>query len=143
MTNSKSTFRNESQQDSKEIDFGFEEELIPSKKNTARNNPPKPQAPLNVIDEEQLKGTIRGSQDIEQERVETEEIDLQSHDPDTPTGKASSIKPMYFYAGNKLVRNEKSNTIKEAVDPGTLSQKLREDDDICVNGDTEYDPSRD
>lgn len=135
MTISKSTFPNESQ-DSKEIDFGFEDDIILNKKNVKATIPSnqKQSIPLNVIHEEQQKGTINASQDLENENKKTEE-----YEPETPTGKGSAIKPIFFYRGKKLTKVDKPVEEREEKEIFSDENPIDDDDDLCMNGDRDSD----
>ena len=134
MTISKSTFPNESQ-DSKEIDFGFEDDIILNKKNVKATIPSsqKQSIPLNVIHEEQQKGTINASQDLESEVVMTYD-----NEPETPTGKGSAIKPIFFYRGKKMNKVDHPTEEKEKIDNFSDENPI-DDDDLCLNGDQDSD----
>jgi len=157
VTNSKSTYKNESIQSNlkdelfsidpstskkdMEIDFGFEDDLSLTKKKSSNeprlfnlSNPPKKSAlQLNVIAEEtnqnNQKETIAASEDVINSEEFQKIVTTDDHMTLTsPSSKKSTIKPLYFNCGNKLYKTE----VPEKK--SAMSQKLLDDDDICVNG---------
>ncbi len=122
-----------------DIDFGFEDDFTLNKKKNSHEakhfnpsyQPKKSGIQLKVIAEEtnpnNQKETIAMSEDV----INSEEFQKIVSDGDhlnSPSSKISTIKPLYFNCGSKLHKA----TIPEKT--SSLSQKLLEDDDICVNG---------
>lgn len=160
VTNSKSTYRNESiasnfllkdesqelklkKSDTVEIDFGFEDDISLRKK-------PEPGPiinkklfnDLNVIAEENQatqKETILQSQSAgvissqEFQKIVAIEPEDEIQTPKSPAAKQSSVKPLFFYCGNKL--NKMSSRNDEFED----QPKLFDEDDLCVNGENNSD----
>ena len=119
-----------------EIDFGFEDDLTMRQKTDKSPTLKDSKKPvLNVITEEmnQQKETIRASMS-DNCIIESEEYDKSEGEANrTPSSKMSSVKPLYFYTAGKLNKNP-SAMKNEKEKQSTFSQKLQEDDDICVNG---------
>jgi hypothetical protein len=117
-----------------DTDFGFEDDLLTGKKHHNDKSPSVKEGrasvprrmPLNVITEEPTgnqKETIQAS------------LENKENEPDTPSSKVTTIKPLFSYHGHKLAKNENVGNYNK-VNQSTLSQKLQEEDDICVNGET-------
>jgi hypothetical protein len=158
VTNSKSTYRNESiasnfikdeslqdfklkKSDTVEIDFGFEDDVSLRKK-------PEPPAPninkklfndLNVIAEENqanqketiLSAGVISSQEFQ--KIVAIDPDEDPQTPQSPSAKQTSVKPLFFYCGNKLTKATVANEDLED------QPRLFDEDDLCVNGENNSD----